>query len=286
MELKREKVEQLKAVDKYLLSFPFRPEIYAELAERLPGFPLIIVNQENEILFGIDYYHYLKSQNVTETDVMCSEVNDKEALLLNFNLKEKLTGVNLYEKLVFVRKILPLAEKEEIYRKTGLDVTINPQLQENLDLLLTDEFKAVLTGEKVTLKAALALCSFSQQDRGTLLELFAAIPFTSSHQLKILEMSEEILFRDKQPLQEIFQRLDIEKSLEQERPQKAIIDTLFKHRNPVYAESEKQWLEEIEGMDLPGNMQVTHFPFFEKKQVRLTVLLDDVEELKKILKNI
>jgi hypothetical protein len=286
MELKREKVEQLKAVDKYLLSFPFRPEIYAELAERLPGFPLIIVNQENEILFGIDYYHYLKSQNVTETDVMCSEVNDKEALLLNFNLKEKLTGVNLYEKLVFVRKILPLAEKEEIYRKTNLDITINRQLQDSLDLLLTDEFKPVLTGEKVTLKAALALCSFSQQDRCTLLELFAAIPFTSSHQLKILEMSEEILFRDKQPLQEIFQRLDIEKSLEQERPQKAIIDTLFKHRNPVYAESEKQWLEEIEGMDLPGNMQVTHFPFFEKKQVRLTVLLDDVEELKKILKNI
>lgn len=252
----------------------------------MPGYPLIVVNSSDEIVFGWDLVEFYKTEGIKEADVLRLELTDKEALLLNFNLKDKFTGLNLYEKLVFIHKILPLADKEEIYAKTALDVNINPRLQKHLETLLSEAFRQVLMNESITLKAALGLCKFQQADRIMMLELFAQVPFSSSHQLKIIEMAEEILFRDKQPLRDIFESLNIAQYLEIEKPQKAIIDALFKHRNPAAAAGETQWREEIKALNLPNNMQVTHFPFFEKKQMELTVRLKDTDSLKRLIEKL
>ena len=53
------KVDELKAADKFLLSFPLQPELYYKLWEKFIPLPLIMINQKNEILFGIDLYHFL-----------------------------------------------------------------------------------------------------------------------------------------------------------------------------------------------------------------------------------
>jgi hypothetical protein len=286
MEIKNVKLAELKPVDKFLLSFPLRPELYYELREKFAHLPLIIINQENEIVFGIDYYRLLESRRILETAVLQLNIHGKDALILNYNLKEKLTGLNLYEKLAFVKKVTPLAEQSEIYQKTDLDITINTELMEKLDLLLSTAFRDALMNEHISLKSGLKLCDFLPGDCDVLLELFGRLPFSSSHQLKILEMTEEILFRDKCALEDIFEKLGIRQYLEMEKPQKKIIDELFKYRYPTYTEAEEKWQKEIKNLRLPDKMRVTHYPFFEKNQMELTIQLQDTEELKKLIENL
>ncbi len=248
--------------------------------------PLIITNPQDEIVFGIDYYMFLKETAATVTDVIELELSHKEGLLLNYNMKDKFTGVNLYEKLLFVKKILPLANREEIYGQTNLDITIDKELEKKLDRMLAEEFQAVLAAEQVTLKTALQLCNFDVEDRRVLLTLFATFPFTSSQQLRVLEMVEEVLFRDKCGIAEVFEKIHLAGFLETEKPQKAIIEALFRFRNPLYTETEAHWQTEIKKLALPAHMQITHAPFFEKQQMELTIRLNTPEELKKFLTKI
>lgn len=273
-------------MEKFLLSFPLRPELYDELREKFAHIPLIIINQENEIVFGIDYYRLLESRTITETAVLQVNISEKDALILNYNLKEKFTGLNLYEKLVFIKKVMFLADQAEIYRKTDMDITINTELLEKLDLLLSTVFRDALMNEHISLKSGLKLCDFQPEDSDVLLELFGRVPFSSSHQLKILEMAEEILFRDKCVLEDIFEKLGIRQYMEGEKPQKKIIDELFKWRYPNYVEAEKKWQKEIKNLYLPDKMKVTHYPFFEKKQMELSIQIQDAEELKKIIEKL
>jgi len=286
MNIKNVKLADLKPVEKFLLSFPLRPELYVELREKLDHLPLIIVNQENEIVFGIDYYRWLEARRILETTVLQIGIPDKDALILNYNLKEKFTGVNLYEKLAFVKKVIPLAEQSEIYQKTSLDISINPELLEKLDLLLSTAFRDALMNEHISLKSGLKLCDFPPGDSDVLLELFGRVLFSSSHQLKILEMTEEILFKDKCALEDIFEKLGFLKYLDMEKPQKKIIDELFTYRYPTYTEAEEKWQKEIKNLRLPDKMKVTHYPFFEKKQMELTIQLQDAEELKKLIEKL
>jgi hypothetical protein len=286
MNIKNAKLTDLKPVDKFLLSFPLRPELYAELREKFAHLPLIIVNQENEIVFGIDYYRWLESLMISETAVFQIGISDKDALILNYNLKEKFTGINLYEKLVCIKKVMPLAGPSEIYQKTGLDITINTELLEKLDLLLSTAFRDALMDENISLKSGLKLCDFPPGDSDVLLELFGRVPFSGSHQHKILEITGEILFRDKCALEDIFEKLGIRQYLDMEKPRKKIIDELFKYRYPTYTEAETKWQEEIKNLRLPDKMKVTHYPFFEKKQMELTVQVQDIDEFKKLIEKL
>ena len=286
MEIKCVKMKDLNIEEMYNLSFPLKPELYNELREKFAPLPFIIINNARKIVFGIDYYHFLNSQNVVYVDVLQIDTSDKEALFLNFNLKEKMTGVNLFEKLVFLKRISRLAETAEIYRKTNLEINVNSELMEKFDLMLCNDFQVCLVEERIVLKTALKLCDFLPEDREVLLELFSRVSFSSSFQLRILEMTEEILFRDKCLLSEVFNKLAVERYMELEKPQKQIIDALFKFRNPIYLESESRWEEDIKRLNFPGNLKVTHFPFFEKKQLEVKLHLKDAEELKGLIKKL
>jgi hypothetical protein len=289
MEIRDIKLEEIRAADKFLLSFPLKPGLYSELREKLAGLPFLIINNANEIIFGADYYHFLVSHGVEYAEALQMDIPDKEALFLNYNLKAKLTGLNLYEKLVFIKKLSqlePPIEAREIYAQTGLDISLDNELMAKLDLLLSTTFRDCLVEESIGLKTALLICRLAPGDREVLLELFAGIPFSSSHQLKILEMVEEILFRDKCSLADIFEKLQIVRYLEMEKPQKLIIDALFMYRNPAYMEAEARWEEEMKGLNLPGNIRVTHYPFFEKKEVEVTIRLADAAAFKELLKKL
>jgi len=284
MEIKSVTLDEVKPVETYNLSFPMKPELYHVLRERFAHLPFIIINNGSEIVFGLDYYHFLVSRGEVYTEAVQMDISEKEALFLNFNLKDRLAGVNLYERLVFLKRILPLAEPPEIYRKTELGIDISKPLVERLDVLISTDFRFSLVEGSVSLKTALRLCDFRSADREDILELFSRVPYSSSFQLRIVEMGEEILFRDKCSMTDVFDTLGIERYMELEKPQKLIFDALFKHRNPVYLETESKWENELKGLDLPGNIKVAHYPFFEKKQLEVTISLKDAVELKNLIK--
>lgn len=278
-------LNDLKPGEMNRLSFPLRPDLYGDLQEKLAPLPLLVVNSAREIICGHDLYPYLKDRGVAETNVCCTGLSTKDALILNYNLKDKLTGLNLYEKLAFLYKVLPLAEPQEIYHKTALGISIDDNLRGKLELLCSDTYTEVLVREAVTLKTALKLGDFLPGDRSQLLTLFAHVPFSTSHQQRIVEMAEELIFRDKCPLEDIFQKLQIRALMEVEKPQKQIVDAFFKFRNPLYLEAEATWQKEIANLDLPNNITVSHYPFFEKKQLSVTMQINDIAALKKILEN-
>jgi hypothetical protein len=285
-EIKRVRLLDIKPSGTFRLSYPLRPELYGELERKISPLPLLVINPTGEIVFGHDFFEYLKNRDSGEIEAMSVQTGHAESLVLNFNLKTKYTGVNTYEKLVFIKKILPLLEPKDIYRDTDLDIGIDRQLTGKLDRLLGEEFKNVWVSDMITLKCGLKLCDFLPGDRGVLLDLFSSVGFSNSHQLRILEMSEEIVFRDKCPLADVFKRLDTESLLENDKPQKSIVDAVFRFRNPLYMAEEEKWQKDLKALKLPPGMQVAHFPFFEKKQLSLTVSLRDTEALKLVLKKL
>lgn len=284
MEIKQVELDQLKPASRFILSYPLQPDLYQELSQKLSPLPLMIVNRSNEIIFGSDYYEFLKTTHANTTRVMIMDIDDQQGLVMAFNLKSYFTGANLYEKLLFIRQVIPFLPPQEIYQKTSLDITIDQRLTSKLDVLVTPGFQEILSQERITLKSALKLCDLAGEDRGALLGLFSRVPFSSSHQQQILEITEELLFREKCPLAEIFTRLDIHLYLENEKPQKTILDILSRFRHPVSNEAEEQWQKELASLDLPPHIRITHYPFFEKKELELTIRLTDIHGLKEIIK--
>jgi len=287
MVVKKTRLDDLKINEAYVLSYPPRPELCRKVEIQLRQFPLIVINKKNEIIAGIDFYHYFKAKDETgEIEVLKGDFTTKEALFLNFNLKNKLIGLNLYEKVIFVKKIIGRAGNAEIYANTDLGININRELLDKLRLVSGSDFKDILINERVTLKSALRMCDFEKEDRKPLCDLFAAACFSSTQQLKILEMTEEILFRDKISAADMIEKLKISDYFEAEKPQKRIIDEIFKYRFPVYSEKESQWRKTIADLRLPANVTVSHYPFFEKKQVDVRISLPDPVGLKKVVSRI
>lgn len=285
MEIKKIKLKDLKVEDLYVLSFPVRPEIYNELECKFPQLPFIIVNRENSVIYGIDSYYFFKSNSFKEVSALEMDLSKKDALFLNYNLKEKFYGINPFEKFVFLKKILNYSERNEILRRTNIDLDINKELLEKLDLITSDEFKDVLINNKITFKSLIRLCDFKKEDRKNIKALFNRVSFTHSYQIKILEMLEEILFRDKSSIKDIWEKLQIYKYLNFEKPQKKIVEEMFKFCYPVYTEKEREWQGEIKKLKLGKNMKISHYPFFEKRQIELKIFFQNIDEIKKMQKN-
>lgn len=285
MEIKKIELKDLRVDDLYILSFPIRPEIYDELKIRFSYLPFIIVNKENSVIYGIDSYCFFKSNDFKEITALQMDLSKKDALFLNYNLKERFYGINPFERFIFLKKILNYSEKEEILRRTNIDLNINKELLGKLNLIISDEFKDVLINNKITFKTLIRLCDFKKEDRKDIVALFNRVSFTYSYQIKILEMLEEILFKDKSSIKEIWEKLQIYKYLNLEKPQKKIVEEIFKFRYPVYTEKERKWQREIKKLKLGKNMNISHYPFFEKRGVELKIFFQNIDEIKKMQKN-
>lgn len=270
----------------YDLSFPADPERRRAQVQRFAHLPFIIVDADSVVLFGSDFYRFFRAKNVEAVNVLQADLPAKEALFISVNLQQALFGLNLYEKLMFLRRIMPLADIPEIYRETDLDMNINPELTGKLAYLGGEAFKDILVQDKINLKTALRICAAAAADRSLLISLFEQVPFTSSQARQILEMIEEICFRDKIPVSAVFEKINLKNLLLPERPQKGIIGAVFKERYPLYTGEEQKWQREIKELDLPPHFKVSHSPFFEHPQIELHATLRNIGELKRISRSL
>lgn len=273
----------ISSADFYRLSYPLRPDLYVRMEERFPGWPLLALDREKRIVYGHDYVSLLRRRKERACRALRLEIQEGEGLLLNFGIKKLLTGLNLFEQLLFVRKALPFFPESEIQRRAELSFPVGELLPNKLDALLRPPFRPVLIADRIGPKTALRLLDLPGRDREALLEVLAAAAFTENQQLRLIELAEETSFARKEPISRVLSRAGIHRMLKREMPQKQILASLFRFRYPLFSEDEKRWSEEVGKIAPGGNIQVRRHPFAEKKEMDVVIRVGNGQQALRLL---
>jgi hypothetical protein len=282
MVIKSKPVSELVINEFFCLSRPIIPESYHTFCQHFPHLPPLIINKKCHVIFGFDFYFTLQERN-QKVKVLELEISDLDGLILNYNLKSRLLGVNLIEKLLFLHKSLPLASADELYRRVTIDIPIDDEIKKSLPCLLAPEFEVLFLEGRISLKNALQLCMMAVEDRKRMINLLGQTSFTHSQQQQIIGLVEDIVFRDKGSAADLFDRLKIDEMHGKEGPQEKIITSLVQCRTPSYAAREKEWQKQLADWQLPPGISVNHFPFFEKEEIQLSLKVKNMQQLRDLL---
>ncbi len=253
------------------------------LDSRFPGMPLVVVDSQRRVIWGECRLEYLLQQQVDCVPVLEVDLPPLECLFLGFNLLQMVFTANLYEKLYFAALALEQARPEEIRRRTGLDIPLNPSLIAQLPVLLSGDFTFLLREGRLALPAARELAALPAEARRPLVELITDVHFTASQGLKLISMTREIMARDGCGMVEVLTRAGIDSACRTQRPAEAVLERLEAERFPMVAAEEKAWRRQVERLQLPPHIRVRHAPFFEPPGVEVNLHLADLDELHRLL---
>jgi hypothetical protein len=267
----------------YALSWPRFPERYQGAEEKYPGLPLLVVDGRGRVVCGHDYLLLLRQRGETGCRVLRVRLGAADALLLNYNLSNRLFGLNLCEKLIFVRKISPLLADAEIRRRAELGFALGEPLRQALDVLLSDPFRPVLAAGRLGLKTALQLAGMEEADRLALLAVFRSCGFSESQQGLVVQMLEETAFREKKAIAALLAAADLGSQLSGEMPQKKFLAALHGLRYPAWELREQEWRAWQKKAAAGAGVSLAHAPFFEREEVQVTLTVKDRFQAEKLL---
>jgi len=280
------KLEDLNRDDAYDFSFPPLPQRLAGIEEKFPGLPLLIVDKARRIVWGHDYFRLLQARGQNDSVAFEADFSAAEALLLNFNLCDRLFGLNLYEKLLFIRKITRCCSREEIQRRADLGFSLNDALLERLDALLDVSLRPLLAAGRLALKAALRLLELVPPGRKALLGLFVKIKFSESQQLQVIQLLEEIAFREKKSFARILAAPETTDLLKLEMPQQKIMEALNRRRFPACSRQESEWRHWRKKVSLSNDLTLAHAPFFTNEEIQISLTAKNRLEAEELLKKL
>jgi len=277
------KLEDISRDDAYDLSFPPCPQRHAAIGNKFPGLPLVIVDMEKRLVWGHDSFRFLLGSGQKSAGCLQIDIAPAAALFLNYNLSNRLFGLNLVEKLLFVKKISGLCPRTEIQSRADLDFTLNDELFQRLDGLLSDPLRPALAAGKLGLKAALHLLDLAEADRLALLAVFQSCGFSESQQRLVAQMLEEIAFREKKPLSALLAADALGSQLTGEMPQKKFLAALHGRRYPAWELREREWRAWQKKMTAGGGLSLAHAPFFAREEVQVTLTVKNPGQAEKLL---
>lgn len=267
----------------YVLSWPRTPERYQGAEEKFPGLPLLVVDSRDRVVCGHDYLLLLRQRGETSCRALRVRLEAADALLLNYNLSNRLFGLNLCEKLLFVGKISPLLADAEIRRRAELGFAVGEPLRQALGVLLSEPFRSVLAAGRLGLKAALRLAGMAGADRSALLAVFQSCGFSESQQGLVLQMLEEVAFREKKTLAAVLAAADPVSLLAGEMPQKRFLAALHALRYPAWEQREREWRAWEKQAAAGSGLSLDHAPCFTCEEVRVTLTVKDRGQAEKLL---
>jgi hypothetical protein len=280
------KLKDINRDDVYDFTFPHCPQRYAALEAKFPGLPLLIVDQAKRLVWGHDYLRLLLGRGRGNAVIFEADIAPAAALFLNFNLSNRFFGLNLYEKLLFVKKIFSLCPVAEIQRRADLDFSLNDTLLKNLDALLSVSLRPALAAGQLGLKAALRLTDISSPDRRAVIGLFKKVKFSESHQLQVMQLLKETAFREKKSFARILAALRLAYFLRLEMPQHKIVEALNRRRFPAWSRRESEWRQWQKKKAIPGRLTLTHVPFFAKEEIQISLIAKNRLEAEELLKKL
>jgi hypothetical protein len=283
MQVVEMRLAEIRSDDVHSISFPSHPERYEGLQDRFPGLPLLIIDDEKRVVCGHDYLLLLRRRGRLGVPVLRLGLIPAESLLLNYNILDRLFGLNLYEKLLFIKKISPLIPAKKIQRLVELGFPLDEPLFQRLDLLLREPFRSCLAAGRLGLKTALKMAEQEETDRLAQLHVFQACGFSESQQQQMVQMLEEIAFREKKPIAAVLAASGLPDLLKGEMPQKKVMEALSGMRYPVFSRMEKEWQAWQKKMAATSGLSLHHAPFFSRKEVQVTLTVKDRSAAEKLL---
>ena len=280
--MKTENVNELIPRDLYRISIPSDLGLHESFIKNFPGIPPIVTDPQKVIISGYDSYDFLVSNNIVQTEVLIADLDIKNAMFLSCNSRSVIKPLSLYEKLNFLKNILQYSDISEIYERASLGIRIDKTLISNLDELTGELFRDLLVDNRISLKAAIRICSFVEEDRITLIGILSEVRFSSSNELNLLDMVSEICFRDKTDVKSVMKTINSDILFKEKDSSSAILSELSRLRYPSYSDHEKEWKKEIGKIKIPIRHQIHHSPFFEKKEIEVRLFLDSIEKIREI----
>ncbi len=282
MRIENVKVEDLIRTDEFAISFPPDPELHEVFLKNFPGISPIITDQELNIISGHDSYDFIRDSGSEYCEVLVVSLEKKESLFLAYNSRAVLKPLSIYEKLIFLKNIIKYSEISEIYRRTGIGIRIDEQLISKIPELTMESFREILSDDEISLRTAVRLCSFREEDRQLMIVLFSKVRFSNSNEQKLLDIIMDICFRDKTSVGEVLHKINLHKLYDDENPGSEILSALSRLRYPAFTAQEKEWTDEVGKIKLPYNYSIHHYPFFEKRGIELKLFLDSLEKIREI----
>ncbi|MBN2400564.1 hypothetical protein EH223_09235 [candidate division KSB1 bacterium] len=264
-------LKEISRDDCFDFSFPYCPQRQASIENKFFGLPLLIIDKKKRLVWGHGYLRLLRARGWKCAPVLEADITPAAALFLNFNLSNRLFGLNLYEKLLFIKKISVLCQPAEIQRRADLDFKLDDVLLQRLDALLNVSWRQALASGHLGLKSALQLIAFTVSDQRALRRLFMKVRFSESYQSQIIRLLEEIAFREKKSLARILQSLHLAVLLKAEMPQRKIMEALNRRRFPAYARREREWRRWQKKRVVPGRVALAHAPFFDNEEIQIVL---------------
>jgi ParB family chromosome partitioning protein len=237
-----------------------------------------------------------------DPEIEARVLEDREAddfRLFSISLHENLAtrGFNTVEKAIALEKLVHRFRIEPIVAvKTFLPLfSLEPNekiLNTYLSLaLMEDEVKRYVLKEEVSRFNIRIFSAFTPEDRMALLSLISPLKLGENHLREMLTLLEEISRRDRCSVREIVGRPEIEAILSQreltpsqraERVRRVLMDFRF----PAMRQWEEKFEKKRKELNLPSNVSLHHFPFFEGTGLRVEFQFKTVEEYRNILQSL
>ncbi len=268
--------------DEYRISIPSDPGLHETFVKRFPGISPVVTDPRKVIISGYDSYDFMIANNIDQIEVIVADIEIKDGLFLAYNSRAVIKPLSIYEKLNFLKNIIKYTDIAEIYERTQIGLKVDENLISMLPELTAGLIKELLTENRISLKTALRMCSYSEEDKNELAGIFSRVSFSSSNELNLLDMISDICFREKTDVKSVLLLINSDALYKVKDPSIALLSELSRLRYPSYTDHENEWKREIGKIKIPFRHSIHHSPFFEKKGIELKLFLDSIEKIKEL----
>lgn len=250
-----------------------------------------------QIICGFRRVSVVKELGKTEIEArVFEEKGADEFQLFSLSLQENLVtrGFNTVEKAMALERLVHRFRIDsDTVIKTFLPLFSLEPNEKILNTFLSlagmeDGMKEYVLREEVSRSNIRRLANWSPDDRTAILSLISSLKLGENRLREILTFLEEISKKNRCQAKETVQRPDIQVILSQkeftpsqrtERIKKVLLDL----RYPKMHQLEEEFQKKRKGLNIPSNISLHHFPFFEGKGLRVEFQFETVEEYRMIL---
>lgn len=248
------------------------------------------------VVNGCKRLHFLKTEtNLTEAQCMVVSSNASFDFILDLLLTDRSNGrpLTLAEKCRFLQIATRYLDHKEIlrYYLPRMDIRKNPLIIAKMlnvleqDITFIRDVHEGRIGEKMMMEL-LNLPEVS--DRVAMAQLFRDLGMGDGKQRRFFTLLRDNAYRVGSTIAAYLDKEEIQTVLNQEQlniPQKIhhLSGYLQQQLTPSLFKAEKNFLQQVKGLQLPPSHIVSHTPSFEKDEVTLTIKFKDLSECRSYL---